>query len=684
MSLSLDTDVRYLSGIGERRAQLFDKLDIRTVGDLLRHFPRSYEDRTVIRPIAELRPGDSCSVVGVVVPPLREYRVPGGMTVLKLRISDGHGRMNVTFFNNRYVASRLKPGEEYLFYGKTGGEPLSPELINPVFSPTNNLPPKGEIVPVYPLCAGLTQSLVSKSIRTVLKEAAPPPDPMPEGLRSELRLLDYREALRGIHFPKDHEQLAASRRRLAFDELLPLRLGMLLLKSRRAQETGLRLDRPSDMDRFYGQLPFSLTGAQQRAIGDVLRDMASGPPMNRLVQGDVGSGKTLVAAAAAWHAIQNGYQAALMAPTELLAQQHHRSLSPLMEGLGVGCCLLTGGMPAKAQREALSRIESGEAGLVIGTHSLLEERVRFARLGLIVTDEQHRFGVAQRARLAQKGDRPHLLVMSATPIPRTLSLIIYGDLDVSLIDELPPGRSPVDTFVVGEDKRQRAYEFIRKQLREGRQAYVVCPLVEENEKADLKAATALTERLRQEVFPEYSVGLVHGRMKGRDKDRMMTDFAANQLQVLVSTTVIEVGVDVPNATVMVVENAERFGLSQLHQLRGRVGRGTGKSYCLLFSESRGETARQRLDTMRRTHNGFEIAQKDLELRGPGEFFGSRQHGLPRFRMANLVTDVRILDEAGEAAARLLERDPGLALPKHGSIRALLSEMFSGEDGIVFN
>ena len=604
---------------------------------------------------------------------------------------DDTGSVSATFFNQSYMKDALRTGETYVVYGRVEGPPGRRQMTNPVCERADRARFTGRILPIYPLTRGISNNLLAGlTLRCVEECAGQMEEALPAGLRREHALAAAEFACRNIHFPRDEEALELARRRLIFEELFCLACGMALLRTRRTCAEGVPFSTPP-VEEFLALLPFSLTAAQRRAMEEVAVDTASGAPMNRLVQGDVGSGKTMVAAYGAWLAAKNGGQCALMAPTELLAEQHFRSLAPLLGRAGVRVGLLTGSVKGKARKELYAALAAGEVDLVVGTHALLSEGVVFSDLALAITDEQHRFGVAQRAALAAKAGRtPHVLVMSATPIPRTLALIIYGDLEVSVIDELPPGRTPVETYVVGEDKRQRMYRFVRKLVGQGRQAYLVCPAVEEGEESPgepggegLKAAVPYAEHLRSEVFPDLRVGLVHGKMKARDKDAAMTAFAAGELDVLVSTTVIEVGVDVPNAALMVVENADRFGLSQLHQLRGRVGRGKHQSYCVLMTSTHSAESRERLRVLAKTADGFRIAEEDLKLRGPGDFFGQRQHGLPQLGIADLAADMRVLKEAQQAAQKLLEADPGLSRREHAPLLGRVRRLFA-QHGDMFN
>ena len=657
----LNTDVRYIKGIGEQRAAALAKLGIRTLWDLLNYFPRAYDDRRTFRRIRDLVPGETACVEAMVAAEPTLSRIRRGLELVKLRAVDDSGVLDITFFNQAYMKNSLHPGETYTFFGKAEGDLLRRSMNNPVVEREGSRTVTGRIMPIYPLTAGVSQNLLVKAVEqglTACRELLE--DPLPEEVRRAYDLCAVGYAYEQIHLPTCDEELAIARRRLVFEELFMLAIGLKKLRRRRDVLTCPPFTH-MDLSDFYGSLRFTLTGAQQRAIADILRDLRSGRPMNRLVQGDVGSGKTMVAAAALVCAAKNGRQSALMAPTELLAEQHYRGLAPMLEKLGITCALLTGGITAKGRRAVLAGLESGEIQVVIGTHALISGDVQYADLGLVVTDEQHRFGVAQRSALSAKGRDPHLLVMSATPIPRTLALIIYGDLDVSVIDQLPPGRQKIDTFAVPGSYHQRIYNFLRKEIAAGRQAYVICSMVEENDAIpdDRKAATEYAKMLQTQVFPDLRVACVHGRMKPREKDAVMGAFAAGEADILVSTTVVEVGVDVPNATVMVVEDADRFGLSQLHQLRGRVGRGQYKSYCILVSDSRNEDTRARLKVMTKTGDGFVIAEEDLRLRGPGDFFGDRQHGLPALKVADLSCDMTLLKEAQEAAENLLAVDPEL-------------------------
>ena len=676
----LSTSVRYIKGIGEQRAKSLEKLRIFTLRDLISYFPRDYEDRRTFRKIRDLEPGETACVTAMAAASPTLNRVRKGMELVKVRAVDETGALDVTFFNQTYMRDHIQAGEQYTFFGKAEVQGSRRTMVNPLVERENSRTMTGRIMPVYPLTAGISQLTMTRSVEQGLAACRDLlPDPLPDEVRRDHQLCHTGYAYDQIHFPDDENTLAIARRRLAFEELFLLAIGMQVL-SRRREELSCAPLRDLDLTAFYGSLPFSLTGAQQRAVDEILADLASGRPMNRLVQGDVGSGKTMVAAAAMVCAARSGRQTALMAPTEILAEQHHKGLAPLLEGLGIPCALLTGAARAKERRAVLEGLESGRLQAVIGTHALISPDVTYRDLGLVVTDEQHRFGVGQRSALSAKGERPHLLVMSATPIPRTLALMIYGDLDVSVIDELPPGRQRIDTFAVTGAYRPRIYKFLAREIAAGRQAYMICSMVEENGADDRKAVTEYARVLQEQVFPQLRVACVHGRMKGREKEAVMAAFAGGEADILVSTTVVEVGVDVPNATVMVIEDADRFGLSQLHQLRGRVGRGKHKSYCVLITDNRSEETLARMRVMAQTGDGFRIAEEDLRLRGPGDFFGRRQHGLPALKVADLSWDMALLKEAQQAARALLDRDPGLE--DHPLIAQRTRELFEASEGTM--
>ncbi len=674
----LNTDVRYIKGIGEKKAQALNRLGVFSLYDLVSFFPRRYEDRTRFCPIAEARDGENVCIRALVADTPRLMRIRRGMELVRFRAVDESGSVDITYFNQNYVKDNLNRGDQVCFYGRIEGRGGRRTMANPVYEHEGSgKGVTGRIVPVYRMTAGLNQRTITQAVRQGLDACGGQlPEALPEEVRQRQRLVQARYAYENIHFPADFGTLELARRRLIFEELFVLSCALSDLRRQRISEDGLRF-RPAETEDFWRTLPFAPTGAQRRAVREAMADMTGGKAMSRLVQGDVGSGKTLVAAALIWFTHQNGYASAFMAPTEILAEQHFATLSGFLAPLGLRIGKLTGAMSAKEKREAKAALKSGGYDLVVGTHALFSEDVEYRDLGLVVTDEQHRFGVGQRAALIGKGRRPHVLVMSATPIPRTLALILYGDLDVSVIDELPPGRQKVDTFAVDESYRERLNGFIRRLVGEGRQVFVVCPMVEENEElpTPLKSAEEHAAEL-QKVFPELRVACVHGRMKPKDKDAVMRAFAAGESDILVSTTVIEVGVDVPNAALMIVENAERFGLSQLHQLRGRVGRGRHKSWCILVSDNDGEETKTRLKAMCETNDGFRIAETDLRLRGPGDFFGSRQHGLPEMHVADLGADLNIMQEAQREANLLLADDPHLARPEHAALRERVEKLLT--------
>ena len=678
----LGDPVTILKGVGEAKAKLFANLNIFTLGDLICHFPRGYEDRTKLVTISELSPDVPACFRATVMNNPRTAHIRKGLDMTKVQLADTTGRLNVTFFNNRFAAGQLEYGREYIFYGAVSGDFVGYNMTNPVFeNPDSPGLTTRRVLPIYPLTAGLTNAAVGKTVLQALAVCDPPAEILPEAVRAEYGILPAEEAYHAIHQPRDMEQAVQAKKRLIFEEFFVFSAGLSLMRSSRAEKKCAPYTN-FNMKPFYGSLPFSLTGAQSRAVEEILSDFRSGKPMNRLVQGDVGSGKTMVAAAAAYCAAGNGAQTALMAPTEILAEQHYASLSKLFAPLGITVDLLTGSMTVRQKREARERLASGETQVVVGTHALLTDATRFLRLGLVIADEQHRFGVAQRSKLSEKGEDPHLLVMSATPIPRTLALLMYGDLDVSILDELPPGRQTVETFLVGESYRARINAFIRKQVAEGHQCFVVCPAVEENQELGVKAASAWAETLQQTVFPDLRIALLHGQMKGAEKEAAMAAFARGEADVMVATTVIEVGVDVPNATLMVIEDADRFGLSQLHQLRGRVGRGKAKSYCILTSHNGNPETLQRLKALCKTNDGFRIAEEDLKLRGPGDFFGSRQSGLPAFRVGDLSCDLATLKQAQTASAQWIDAHGTEDTPEARALRERIGELFSRAEGTM--
>ena len=672
---NLQTDIRYLKGIGEKKALAFQKLGVFTLYDLLCCFPRRYEDRSVYKPIALTVQGETVCIRALVADTPRLTRIRRGLDLVKFRAVDESGMVDITYFNQSYRKDGIHKGESYVFYGKIEVSGTRRSMTNPVCEREDSEDGiTGRIVPVYRMNAVLNQRTILQAVRQALESCREElPELLPEDIRRAEELCTARYAFENIHFPADFQALDIARRRLVFEELFVLACALGKMRENRVKEQGCRLE-PVDIEEFYAVLPFRPTDAQRRAVEEALADLDSGSVMNRLVQGDVGSGKTMVAAALVWAAWKNGLCSAFMAPTEILAQQHLTTMERFLSPFGIRMGKLTGSSTAKEKREIKAKLQSGKLDLIIGTHALFSQDVEYKNLGLVITDEQHRFGVNQRSAMIGKGTRPHVLVMSATPIPRTLALILYGDLDVSIIDELPPGRQKVDTFAVDESYRARLNGFIRKLAAEGRQIFVVCPMVEENEdlSLELKSAEEHAKEL-QEAFPELKVACVHGKMKPKDKDSVMAAFVNGETDIMVSTTVIEVGVDVPNACLMVVENAERFGLSQLHQLRGRVGRGSHKSWCILVSNADGDEVRARLDILCKTNDGFKVAEEDLRLRGPGDFFGSRQSGLPEMHVADLGGDAQVLQRAQQAALRLLAADP--TLQEHPALRERVNRLF---------
>ena len=672
-TLTPDTPVRYLKGVGPKTAERFEKLGILTLSDLLCHYPRRYLDFSKPYSIAEAPADTECVVKAEVFAKPGGRILPGGRRMERITAGDDVSSLEITWFNNPYVTQKLELGQEYYFQGIVTGGMLRRQMVNPQVR-TDAQVKSSPFEAVYPQTEGLTSSAIAKCVRQLLPHAELLPDPLPPEMLKKYRLLSKADAVRAIHCPATEEEAFAARRRLIYEELLVLQLGIGRMKNHGAASTGAPMKK-ADASPFWESLPFSPTGAQRRAVEEILTDMSGETSMNRLLQGDVGSGKTLVAAAAIWACIRAGYQAALLAPTEILASQHAENLNRLLSPFGMRAALLTGSMKAAARRTTLAAIRDDEADLIVGTHAILSEGVEFARLGLAVVDEQHRFGVRQRGLLAEKAANPHLLVMSATPIPRTLGLLMYGDLDISILDELPPGRKPVKTRCITGKKRADLYGFLDREIDSGRQVYIVCPAIEDAGGSGLNAVKSYYEDIAKAYLPDRRVGLMHGKLKPKEKAEVMDDFKSGRLDALVSTTVIEVGVDVPNATVMVIENAERYGLSALHQLRGRVGRGAAESWCFLVSDNASESVQKRLKFLCSTSDGFAVAQYDLETRGPGDFFGSRQHGLPTLQIADLMNDTRTLHAAQSEAAALLAKDPLLERPEHALLARQVEQMF---------
>ena len=672
-TLTPDTPVRYLKGVGPKTAERFEKLGILTLSDLLCHYPRRYLDFSKPYSIAEAPADTECVVKAEVFAKPGGRILPGGRRMERITAGDDVSSLEITWFNNPYAAQKLELGQEYYFQGIVTGGMLRRQMVNPQVR-TDAQVKSSPFEAVYPQTEGLTSSAIAKCVRQLLPHAELLPDPLPSEMLKKYRLLSKADAVRAIHCPATEEEAFAARRRLIYEELLVLQLGIGRMKNHGAASTGAPMKK-ADASPFWESLPFSPTGAQRRAVEEILTDMSGETSMNRLLQGDVGSGKTLVAAAAIWACIRAGYQAALLAPTEILASQHAENLNRLLSPFGMRVALLTGGMKAASRRTTLAAIRDDEADLIVGTHAILSEGVEFARLGLAVVDEQHRFGVRQRGLLAEKAANPHLLVMSATPIPRTLGLLMYGDLDISILDELPPGRKPVKTRCITGKTRADLYGFLDREIDSGRQVYIVCPAIEDAGGSGLNAVKSYYEDIAKAYLPDRRVGLMHGKLKPKEKAEVMDDFKSGRLDALVSTTVIEVGVDVPNATVMVIENAERYGLSALHQLRGRVGRGAAESWCFLVSDNASESVQKRLKFLCSTSDGFAVAQYDLETRGPGDFFGSRQHGLPTLQIADLMNDTRTLHAAQSEAVALLAEDPLLERPEHALLARQVEQMF---------
>lgn len=666
--LNLDSNIQFIKGVGEKRAKLFNSLGIFCVDSLIHFYPRKYEDWSASKSLEAVESGETVSIKATLITPVKEAMIRRGLTLFKCKFSDGKNVISVTIFNNKYLAKSLRIYEDYYLYGKIEKSLLNFSMNSPKIEKAENIL---AIQPVYPAKEKLTSRSISKIMKTALDELGEIEETLDDEIMQKYSLISLDKAIKNIHFPNSADDYLPARKRLIFEELLTLQLGLLKLKSNKKSETALVIkdDYSSEFEKL---LPFNLTNAQKRTISECLQDMKSKYPCNRLVQGDVGSGKTAVAASLIYSVIKNGYQATMMAPTEILATQHYESLLKILAPAGINIRLLTGSTPAKEKKEIKKALFDGEIDLIIGTHALIQNDVAFKNLALVITDEQHRFGVKQRAQLAEKGEDVHTIVMSATPIPRTLGLILYGDLDISILDELPPGRQEIRTDVVDSRYHKRLYKFIKDAIARGEQCYMVCPAVEENE-TNIKSAEELADELANGEFKGYNLGILHGKMKPKDKEAIMKSFASGKVSLLVATTVVEVGVDVPNATIMVIENAERFGLSTLHQLRGRVGRGNKKSYCVLVSDAKGETARERLMTMKKYSDGFKIADTDLKLRGPGDFFGSRQHGLPELKIADMVEDMDTLQNAQECAKSILRND--FSLSNHPALKNQMNKMF---------
>lgn len=675
--VDLNMDLRFLKGVGPARVEILNKLGLFTLKDIINYFPREYEDRGNYKKIIEIIDGETVAIKAIISSNVSETRVRRNMVIYKAIAKDETGSMIITWFNQPYIKKQLKMGEEYSFYGKVKNTFGKFEMQSPIFDESDKAKNTGKIIPIYPLTSGITQNVFRSIVEAAVKTAnGNLEDSLPEWIRVQNNLDDIETAIKNIHFPEYLKQFEKARYRLAFEELLTMQLGLLRFKEKGKEDIkGISFGKDEKMAELLDILPYTLTNAQRKVWQEIDKDMRSEKSMNRLVQGDVGSGKTVVATMAMFKAVRNGYQAALMAPTAILARQHYEGISKMVRSFGIKVQLLTGDVTKKNKQIILDELKNGEIDMIIGTHALIEENVEFKNIGLVITDEQHRFGVRQRGILSSKGEKVDTLVMTATPIPRTLAIILYGDLDISIIDELPPGRQKIDTFAVRRNMEERVNNFVIKEITTGRQVYIVCPLVEESESMDgVKSVTEQLEYYRK-VFKDFKVEMLHGKMRPKEKDEIMARFKANEIQVLISTTVIEVGVDVSNSTIMIIENAERFGLAQLHQLRGRVGRGKFKSYCILKYDSRSDVVRQRMEIMQKSNDGFVISEKDLELRGPGDFFGTKQHGIPEFKVANLFVDVPILKVAQSIANTINEDDPELKLPENRMLLKKIEELF---------
>ncbi len=678
----LDTNIQYIKGVGPSKAELLNKLGLYKIRDLLEYFPRSYEDRTKLLKISDFVSGESALFIAEISGIVKVQRIRKNLNICTTFASDGDDECKLTFFNQIYIKDRLKMGNSYLFYGKVSLDRGMFNVENPVIYNISDLDKIQGIYPIYTLTSGITQNYLFKIISQIYENKPLVPEIFDTEFRKKYDLCEINYAMQNVHFPKDFRTVDIARNRIIFEELFLLQLALMSIKNSSLNEKKTNKFENIDLKPFLDLLPFKLTNAQSRVVEEIRGDLTSDRIMNRLVQGDVGSGKTMVAACAMYIAVKNGYQSALMAPTTILANQHYDELSKYFEKLDIKCEIITSSTTKKNKERIVERLKNKEIDIIIGTHSLIEDNIEFNNLGLVITDEQHRFGVKQRLKLSNKGNIADTLVMTATPIPRSLAIMLYGDLDLSIIDELPPGRTPIKTYVVTDSYEERVNNFIKKQIREGRQVYVVCPLVEENEELDLKSVQEVYERYKNEVFTEFEVGYLHGKMKNKEKDEIMSNFKENKINILVSTTVIEVGISVSNATIMIIENADRFGLAALHQLRGRVGRGSFESFCILKSNNKSDKSRQRLKIMEKSNNGFEIAEKDLELRGPGDFFGIRQSGLPEFKLANLLKDVKILKDTQQAAKNVIENDRYLQKSENNELRKVLIEKFGEQMKII--
>lgn len=673
----LKKEIQFIKGVGPNRAALLNKLGIFNLKDLITYFPREHEDRGNPQNISELVDGQDALICAFPLGRVNEVRIRKNLMICKLMVRDETGSMIITWYNQPYLKNIFKPNVRYKFFGKVSRKYNGMEMQSPVYEPEDSEKNTGKIIPLYPLTYGITQNTIRKIIKAGLEEIDGKLDEtLPEYILKKYNFMDYNSAIQKIHFPEDFEDFNKARERLAFEELFSMQLALLSLKNKyEIKKPGIKFSKEVKMSEVIDKLPFKLTKAQLRVLEEIDKDMENIKPMNRLLQGDVGSGKTVVALISAYKAVKSGYQVVIMAPTAILATQHLESFNGILENFGIKCELLISGISKKRKEDILSRLENGEIDILIGTHAVLEENVIFKKLGLVVTDEQHRFGVRQRSSIVEKGNNPDVLVMTATPIPRTLALILYGDLDISIIDELPPNRKKIETYSVKKQMEQRVNNFVAKNIEEGRQCYVVCPLVEENEEIDAKSVMEIYENYKNNIFPNYRVEYLHGKMKAKEKDAIMEKFKNGDIDILISTTVIEVGVNVPNSNIMIIENAERFGLAQLHQLRGRVGRGEYQSYCILKYQGNSKIVKERMKVISSTNDGFVISEKDLELRGSGEFFGTRQHGIPEFKIANLFEDISLLKAAQGIALEIIDKDPVLEKKENLPLKKLVDEKF---------
>ncbi len=681
----LEKSVQYIKGVGPKKAKLLNKIGIKTIRDLIYYFPRSYEDIREVKKISTLQNGEKASLKVIICGTPKVYRPKRNFTIIKIQAKDETGLIHLIWFNQDYVVNNIKVGDIINISGRVKRTGTYIEIQNPIYEKHNESGKKiGRIVPIYQLTESLTNNDLTKFIEQALETyISDTMDVIPEKIIDELNLFSFSQAIRNIHFPKDRFSYKKAKERLVFEELFLLQLGLFILKRKNTiNNKGIKFNRDDDTNKLIESLPYKLTSAQLKVFNEIKSDMESSKQMNRLVQGDVGSGKTIIAVLAMLKACNSGYQSVMMAPTEILATQHYESVKTLLNKYNINCELLVSNIAAKKKKDILRRIETGEVDIIIGTHAVLQDNVKFYNLGLAITDEQHRFGVRQRATLSLKGNNPDILVMSATPIPRTLALILYGDLEVSVIDELPEGRKKIKTYAISGEMKERAYSFIKDHIDKGRQAYIVCPLVEESDSINAQSANELYEALKNDIFKNLRLGLLHGQMKSIEKDAIMTKFKNREIDILVSTTVIEVGVNVPNANIMMIENSERFGLAQLHQLRGRVGRGSYQSYCILVNESKSKVSKERMSIMEKTNDGFTIAEKDLETRGPGEFFGTRQHGVPELKIANLFSDMNTLAIAQKLAFIILDKDPNLSLENHKLIKERITKLFNRESELI--